>query len=122
MIALLSCVLTIRFRWFKLSTFTAAYGTFDILKLEVDDLVDNNTADTAGPEWIWGSMLHSIIGCIVGSSLLVLKFWMILQIAGESLVLAVGAECRPELGLAKESNLPVKLTRHLAALVHARKL
>lgn len=38
-----------RFCWFELPTFTGPFRTFDILELEVDDLMDNDTYDTTRP-------------------------------------------------------------------------
>lgn len=61
------------------SAFAAAFGTLDIVELQVDDLMNDDTADTAWPQRIWWGVLHSVIVGIVGCSLLVLQFGRISQ-------------------------------------------
>ena len=122
MIALLGGVLSIWLCWFVLSALAAARCALDVLELEVDNLMDNNAADTTWPERVRRSVLNGIIGISVGSALVVLKLRGVLQGVRESLVLSIGTESWSELWLSEVTHLPVEFARHLTVLVHAREL
>jgi len=56
----------------ELSALAAAFGAFDIVEFQVDNLMDDDTANTTWPQRIWWSVLYSIIGRSVGDSLVIL--------------------------------------------------
>src|SRR5690242_13940109 len=82
----------------------------------------DDTADTAGPQWVWRSVHDRIIFLRVDDTLLVLQLGVVSEMVRQVLILAICSELRPELGLAKVTDLPVQLTRHLAIGVHTSQL
>jgi hypothetical protein len=104
------------------SALATAFCTLDVIKFEVDNLVDNDTANTSGPKGVWGCVLNSVISVSVSHTLLVLKLWLVPKVLRKSMVLAISTQSGSELGLSKEANLPVQLSGHLAVSIHPSKL
>ena len=104
------------------SALTTAFCSLDVIKFEVDNLVDDDTAHTAGPKRIRRSVLDSIISVSVGYALVILKLGLVAKIFRKGVVLAIGTKSRSELRLAEETNLPVELSGHFAVGVHTSKL
>jgi hypothetical protein len=105
-----------------LSALATAFCTLDVIKLEVDNLVDDDTANTTGPERIWRCVLNSVIRVSVGHTLVILEFGLVAKVFRKGVVLAIGTKSRSELRLAEEANLPVEFTGHLAIRIHTSKL
>ena len=91
MFANLICAFACRLGGLKLSVRPIAFGAFDILQLEIYNLMDNDTAYTGWPEWVRRRVHHSIICCGVGNASLVLKLGIVLERIIEVFPLAICA-------------------------------
>lgn len=117
--ALFVGVLAVFARRFILAAFAVALAAFDVGQLQVHDLVDDDAQHAAGPERVRRRVRDGIFLLSADGALLVLELGHVLEALWKVLLLAVRSQLRPQLGLAEESDFPVQLARHLAALVEA---
>lgn len=116
------CVLAKGSSRLEFFTLAVSIAALDVGQLEVHDLMHDNMHDSTGPDRVRRRVDNGIFLVIVDDTLLILESRIPLQIFRKVLLLAISSQLRAQLGLAEVSNLPVQLTRHLAALIQALQL